>query len=145
MDGVQLTSDLQELVNQGVISREDARGSIYVHKAPSCYIGELAEVLSEMHGKKSEIKLVGTRHGEKIYETLVSEEEMAFANDHGLYYSIPLDERDLNYDNFVEKGSRKNTNEIFQSFNSHNTEILSGDKLRQFLNKQEFILEGISV
>ena len=120
-------------------------GSIYVHKAPSCRVGDLAGALSEMHSKKSKIRLVGTRHGEKLYETLVSEEEMAFARDHGLYYSIPLDERDLNYDSFVEKGARESENQIFNSFNSHNTEILAGNKLREFLNKQDFILESVSV
>ena len=68
-------------------------GNIYIHKAPSCKIGELAESLGQIFDKPNQTTIVGTRHGEKLYETLVSEEEMIAAQDHGRYYSIPLDEK----------------------------------------------------
>ena len=124
---------------------EGESGSIYIHKAPSCRIGELANSLNKIFGKQSSIKLVGTRHGEKLFETLVSDEEMASARDHGIYYSIPLDERDLNYDSFVERGFSSSQKDISLSFNSHNAEILSGSTLEKFLKQQRFILESLGV
>ena len=120
-------------------------GNIYIHKAPSCKIGDLAESLSLIFDKPNHTTLIGTRHGEKLYETLVSEEEMATAQDHGRYYSIPLDERDLNYEKFFEKGAHVLQKASMGSFNSHNAEILNGIALKSFLASQKFIMEKFGV
>jgi len=119
-------------------------GNIYVHKAPACTVVDLSAALAEIFNVKHNYTTIGTRHGEKLYETLVSDEEMAKANDQGDYYEIPIDERDLNYDRFVEIGSPSLDSDAPKQFNSHNTQRLRGVKLIEFLKKQDFIKERLS-
>ena len=114
-------------------------GNIYIHKAPATSVLELANALKELFGSSVINKIIGTRHGEKLYETLVSDEEMARVEDHGQYYEVPLDERDLNYGSFFETGQKNNDTELKTQFNSHNTMQLVGKSLVKFLKSQDFI------
>lgn len=108
-----------------------AQGDIFIQKAPACTIGDLAEALQLIFDKKVPVEIIGTRHGEKLYESLVSREEMAKAEDMGRYYRIPADNRDLNYELFISEGNPK-SNEI-DDYTSHNTNILTIDGIRQLL------------
>lgn len=114
-------------------------GNIYIHKAPATSILELANALKELFGSSVVNEIIGTRHGEKLYETLVSDEEMARVEDHGQYYEVPLDERDLNYESFFETGQKIIDTEVKTQFNSHNTMQLVGKSLVNFLKGQDFI------
>ena len=96
---------LQDAVTLVIYAFEHGEnGDIFVQKAPAATIEVLAKALIELYGSKSEIKVIGTRHGEKLYETLVNREEMAKATDMGYYYRIPADNRDLNYGKFFTEG-----------------------------------------
>jgi UDP-N-acetylglucosamine 4,6-dehydratase/5-epimerase len=97
-------------------------GDIFVQKAPSATIGTLAEALLKLLNAKNEIRIIGTRHGEKLYETLLNREEMAQAEDLGNYYRVPTDARDLNYSNFFSKGKTEVSQAV--DYNSHNAELL---------------------
>ena len=118
-------------------------GNIYVHKAPASTVLDLSKALAEIFNVRHDFKLIGTRHGEKLYETLVSDEEMSKANDQGKYYEIPLDERDLNYERFVEKGAPELNNDGSKQFNSHNAYRLCDKELVDFLKRQDFIMERL--
>ena len=102
-------------------------GNIYVQKSPSCTIENLVKSLGIIFNCKPKIKIIGTRHGEKLYESLLSREEMAKAVDQNKFYKIPPDNRDLNYDKYFEKGKIEISN--FQEYNSHNTKILNVDEI----------------
>ena len=93
-------------------------GDIFVQKAPSTTIGELAETMKSLYKSKSPIKNIGIRHGEKIHETLLSQEERLVSEDLGDYFRIPADNRDLNYDKFFSKGIKGEPMEEFNSFNT---------------------------
>jgi UDP-glucose 4-epimerase len=93
-------------------------GDIFVQKAPSTTIGELAETMREIYKSKSEIKNIGIRHGEKIHETLLSQEERIVSEDLGNYFRIPADNRDLNYDKYFSKGVKSPNYKEFNSFNT---------------------------
>jgi UDP-glucose 4-epimerase len=113
-------------------------GEIFVQKAPAATIETLAIALSELIGKPDhEINTIGTRHGEKLFEVLLSREEMASADDLGGYYRLPPDLRDLNYGKFVETGEVK----ISQAndYNSHNTTRLDVSAMRDLLLKLRFV------
>ncbi|MBD63458.1 MAG: UDP-glucose 4-epimerase [Gammaproteobacteria bacterium] len=113
-------------------------GDIYVQKAPAATITVLTEALTELMEKPNyPLNIIGTRHGEKLYETLLSREEMVAAKDLGNYYSVPPDLRDLNYEKFMDHGEVK----ISQSedYNSHNTERLDTKSMKELLMKLEFI------
>lgn len=110
-------------------------GDIFVQKAPAATIEMLMKALMELHHAKSEIKVIGTRHGEKLYETLVNREEMAKATDMGEYYRIPADNRDLNYGKFFTEGESK-VSEI-EDYTSHNTTRLDVEGLKKLLLKLE--------
>ena len=112
-------------------------GNIYVQKSPSCTIENLVKSLCIIFNCKPKIKIIGTRHGEKLYESLLSREEMAKAVDQNKFYKIPPDNRDLNYDRYFEKGKIEISN--FQEYNSHNTKILNVDEIVKLLSEQEFI------
>ena len=107
------------------------QGDIFVQKAPAATIGDLAEVLREIFNGKNEINIIGTRHGEKLYESLLSKEEAVKAEDLGNYFRIPADTRDLNYAQFVDEGDQ-NINKA-KEFNSHNTERLDKDGLKKLI------------
>jgi UDP-N-acetylglucosamine 4,6-dehydratase/5-epimerase len=118
-------------------------GNIYVHKAPASTVLDLSKALAGILNVKHVFKLIGTRHGEKLFETLVSDEEMSKANDQGKYFEIPLDERDLNYERFVEKGTPELNTDGSKQFNSHNAYRLRGKELVEFLKRQDFIMERL--
>ncbi|XKH01353.1 polysaccharide biosynthesis protein [Marinobacter nauticus] len=113
-------------------------GDLFVQKAPAATIKTLAHALTELTGKPEHpIQEIGTRHGEKLYEVLLSREEMACAEDMGNYFRIPPDLRDLNYGKFVEEGEQKISHT--EDYNSHNTERLDVSGMQALLRKLEFI------
>ncbi len=113
------------------------QGDIFVQKAPASTVADLAEALKELFKKNSSIKVIGTRHGEKLYESLISREEMAHAEDMGRYYRIPADNRDLNYAKFFSDGE-KVVSEA-SDYTSHNTERLDIPRIKELLMKLEYI------
>ncbi|WP_350613043.1 polysaccharide biosynthesis protein [Pseudomonas sp. HY7a-MNA-CIBAN-0227] len=113
-------------------------GDLFVQKAPAATVETLARALTTMMGlPKHPIQIIGTRHGEKLYEALLSREEMACAEDRGAYFRVPPDLRDLNYSKFVELGEEKITST--EDYNSHNTERLDIDGMQELLLKLEFM------
>ena len=117
-------------------------GEIFVQKAPAATIETLARALSELLGAPSHpIQVIGTRHGEKLFESLLSREEMAAAEDLGAYYRIPPDLRDLNYGKFVEEGEAKISEAV--EYNSHNTTRLDIDSMQKLLMKLRFIQAAV--
>jgi UDP-glucose 4-epimerase len=115
-----------------------SNGDIFVQKAPAATIEVLARAICELAGHPDhEIRVIGTRHGEKLYEVLLSREEMASAEDRGDYYRIPPDLRDLNYSKFVEEGETRISQA--QDYNSHNTHQLALPQMKELLLKLEFI------
>ena len=112
-------------------------GDIFVQKAPAATILELAAALKDIFSAGNEIKVIGTRHGEKLYETLLTREEMAIAEDLGDYYRIPADNRDLNYDKYISYG--KSMSPDFKDYNSHNTRRLTGGELKKLLLSLDYI------
>ncbi|EPC2529542.1 polysaccharide biosynthesis protein [Providencia stuartii] len=115
-----------------------ANGDIFVQKAPAATIDVLVQALLKVTDKPDhQINIIGTRHGEKLYEALCSREEMFVAQDQGNYYRIPSDNRDLNYSKYHEKGERDLS--IIEDYNSHNTERLDIDGMIKLLHKLDFI------
>jgi UDP-N-acetylglucosamine 4,6-dehydratase/5-epimerase len=113
-------------------------GDIFVQKAPAATIGVLAQAIKEILGVLDhEVRVIGTRHGEKLHETLLSREEMACAKDDGEYFQIPPDLRDLNYDKFVEQGEVKISEA--EDYTSDNTKRLDVEGMKQLLRKLPFI------
>ncbi|KYQ85091.1 UDP-glucose 4-epimerase [Acinetobacter sp. NRRL B-65365] len=113
-------------------------GDIFVQKAPAATIAVLAEALKELLNVKDHpIAIMGTRHGEKAFEALLSREEMVHAFDQGDYFRVPADQRDLNYEKYVEDGDLKITE--FEDYNSHNTTRLDVEGMKQLLLKLDFI------
>lgn len=117
------------------------QGDIYVQKSPASTVGDLAQALRELLKSRSEVRIIGTRHGEKLYESLLSREEMARAEDMGRYYRVPADDRDLNYNKyFVEGETRVST---LDDYTSHNTERLDVARVKELLLSLDFIREAI--
>ena len=112
-------------------------GDLFVQKAPAATLVVLAQALKELYNSDAEIKVIGTRHGEKLYETLVTREEMAKAIDMGNYYRVPCDTRDLNYDKYFIEGSEK-INEV-DTYHSHNTRRLDVAEMKELLKKLKMI------
>ena len=112
-------------------------GDIFVQKAPACTIGDLAVAVKELFGAKNEVKIIGTRHGEKLFETLLNREEMAYAHDLGDYYRIPLDARDLNYNKYFVEGEQQISGK--EDYTSNNTRILGVEEIKEVLLKVEYI------
>lgn len=113
------------------------QGDIFVQKAPASTIEDLAQALKELFNSEALVKVIGTRHGEKLYESLVSREEMAKAEDMGRYFRIPADNRDLNYDKFILDGQPE-ANDI-DDYTSHNTKRLSVDEIKDILLNLSYI------
>lgn len=109
------------------------QGDLFVQKAPAATMDVLAKAVLELKNVKTDISYIGTRHGEKLYEVLVTKEDMIKAEDMGNYFRIPADNRDLNYDKFVEKGNH--VVEVADEYNSHNTERLDVDGMKKLLLK----------
>ena len=124
-------------------------GDLFVQKAPAATLSVLAEALKQTYAKvkpeygETEVKVIGTRHGEKLYETLVTREEMARAIDMGNYYRIPCDTRDLNYDKFFQEGDEKVSQ--IEDYHSHNTRRLDVEGMKELLLKLRFIREDLGL
>ena len=118
-------------------------GDLFVQKSPAATLDVLAEALKELYQSNAEIKIIGTRHGEKLYETLVTREEMSKAEDMGGSYRIPCDTRDLNYDKFFVEGSEQVSK--IEDYHSHNTYRLDVDSMKQLLLKLSFIREDLQL
>lgn len=118
-------------------------GDLFVQKAPAATLNVLANALKKIYSSNAEIRVIGTRHGEKLYETLVTREEMSKAEDMDDYYRIPCDTRDLNYDKFFIEGSEKISQ--IEDYHSHNTRRLDVEGMEQLLFKLDFIHEGLNV
>ena len=135
---------LEEAVELVLFAFENAdSGDIMVQKAPACTIETLAKATKELFDKenKSEIKVIGIRHGEKMYETLLTNEECANAIDMGDFYRVPADKRDLNYDKYFIKGDKdRNT---LTEFNSNNTELWSVEAVKNKLLSLKYIQEEL--
>jgi UDP-glucose 4-epimerase len=117
-------------------------GDILVQKAPACTIGVLAHAVKELFHSENDIKIIGIRHGEKMYETLLTNEECAHATDMGDFYRVPCDKRDLNYDKFFKDGdTQRNT---LTEFNSNNTELLNVEQVKAKLLTLQYIREEIA-
>lgn len=116
-------------------------GDIFVQKAPAATVEVLAKAISELMNKPNHhVQVMGTRHGEKLYEALLSREEMASAQDMGAYYRVPADGRDLNYTKFVDEGEQKLTQTAHgEDYNSHNTQRLDVEGMKQLLLKLDFM------
>jgi UDP-N-acetylglucosamine 4,6-dehydratase/5-epimerase len=130
---------LDDAVDLVLYAFENGRpGEIFVQKAPAATIDTLAKALTGLLGKPQHpINIIGTRHGEKLFEVLLSREEMAAAQDLGGYYRVPPDLRDLNYDKFVEQGETKISKSV--EYNSHNTTRLEVTGMQELLMKLDFI------
>lgn len=118
------------------------QGDIFVQKAPASTIGDLAQALKELLSKNTQARIIGTRHGEKLYESLVSREEMARVEDMGRYYRIPADNRDLNYNKYSSDGEVKISN--LDDYTSHNTVRLNIEQIKALLRGLEFIRKELS-
>ena len=116
-------------------------GDILVQKAPACTIETLAQAVKELFGSKDEIKVIGIRHGEKMYETLLTNEECAKADDMGNFYRVPSDKRDLNYDKYFSDGDTERN--VLTEFNSNNTEILNVEQVKEKLLSLEYIRQEL--
>ena len=116
-------------------------GDLFVQKAPAATLTVLAEALKQLYNKNTEVKIIGTRHGEKLYETLVAREEMARAEDMGNYFRIPCDTRDLNYDKYFKDGQEKVS--LIEDYHSHNTTCLSVEEMKSLLLKLDEIQNDI--
>ncbi|MBQ3294896.1 MAG: SDR family NAD(P)-dependent oxidoreductase [Erysipelotrichaceae bacterium] len=128
---------LDEAVELVLFAFKNGRqGDLFVQKAPAATIDTLAKAVVELKGNKdTKIVNIGTRHGEKLYEVLVTKEDMVKAEDLGNYYRIPADNRDLNYDRYIDKGTKKL--DIAEEYNSHNTERLDVKGMVKLLKKLE--------
>lgn len=134
---------LEDSVDLVLYAFEHGRqGDIFVQKAPASTVDDLAKALKDLFKKENEIRVIGTRHGEKLYESLVSREEMAKAEDMGQYYRIPADNRDLNYAKFFVEGETIIAS--LDDYTSHNTERLDVDGVKNLLLKLDFIREQLN-
>jgi len=115
------------------------QGDIFIQKAPASTVADLAVALTDLFAKDNPIRVIGTRHGEKLYESLVSREEMAKAEDMGRYFRIPADNRDLNYNKYFVEGETRIS--AIDDYTSHNTERLTVDQVKEILLKLDFIQE----
>ena len=116
-------------------------GDIFVQKAPSSTVGDLATALARLVGKAPDLKVIGTRHGEKLYETLVSREEMARAQDLDNYFRVPADSRDLNYDRYFVAGQPELAR--IDDYTSHNTKRLDMEGLMSLLSSLDMVKEAM--
>lgn len=135
---------LEEAVELVVFAFNNAEaGDIMVQKAPASTIGDLAQAIKELFKANNEIKVIGTRHGEKLCETLLTKEEHVVAQDLCGFYRVPADKRDLNYDKYFIEGDKKLSYE--EDYNSHNTQRLSVEEIKKKLLKLDYVrkeLEG---
>jgi len=133
---------LEEAVELVVFAFENAQsGDIMVQKAPACTIRVLTQAVKELFNADNEVKVIGIRHGEKMYETLLTNEECAHAIDMGHFYRVPADKRELNYDKYFKTGDAERNR--LKEFNSNNTELLSVEQVKEKLLSLSYIREEI--
>ena len=131
---------LEEAVDLVLFAFEHGEsGDILVQKAPACTIEVLAEAVKKLWKADNEIKVIGIRHGEKMYETLLTNEECAHAFDMGNFYRVPCDKRDLNYDNYYTNGNLERAK--LSEFNSNNTALLTVDEVVEKIKALKYIQE----
>jgi UDP-N-acetylglucosamine 4,6-dehydratase/5-epimerase len=118
------------------------QGDIFIQKAPASTVADLAQALKELLKKNNPVKIIGTRHGEKLYESLVSREEMAKAEDMGQYFRIPADNRDLNYKKYFVEGEQRISE--FDDYTSHNTHRLDVEGVKEVLTKLDYVQEFLN-
>jgi UDP-glucose 4-epimerase len=129
---------LEEAVDLVLFAFENGNpGDLFVNKAPAGKIGDLAQAIKELCNSDNEIKIIGTRHGEKLYETLCTREEMAKAEDMGDFYRVPADNRNLNYAQYFSEGG--NDVSILEDYHSHNTIQLDVEEMKKILSKLPII------
>jgi UDP-glucose 4-epimerase len=116
-------------------------GDLFVNKAPAGTIGDLAQALKEICNANNEVKVIGTRHGEKLYETLCTREEMVKAEDMGEFYRVPADNRDLNYARYFSEGIEDVS--VIEDYHSHNTERLGVEGTKKLLLKLPLIRKEV--
>jgi UDP-glucose 4-epimerase len=119
-----------------------SHGDIFVQKAPASTVQDLALAMRELFNADNEIKVIGTRHGEKLYESLISREEMAKSKDMGKYYRIPADNRDLNYRKYFVEGEEKISQ--LDDYTSHNTERLTVSEVKSLVSKLDYVKEQLN-
>jgi UDP-glucose 4-epimerase len=119
------------------------QGDLFVQKAPASTVADLAQALRELFNSSVPIHIIGTRHGEKLFESLISREEMAKAEDMGNYFRVPADNRDLNYAQYFTEGEEKIAS--FEDYTSHNTERLNVAQIKELLLKLDFIRDELHV
>lgn len=119
------------------------QGDIFVQKSPASTVQDLAFALKDLFDRDNQTQIIGTRHGEKLYETLISREEMVRAEDMGKYYRIPADGRDINYAQYFNEGEQKISDQT--DYTSHNTNQLTIDEVKKMLMKLEYIKEQLDV
>jgi len=135
---------LEDSVNLVLFAFENAKnGDIFVQKSPACTIKDLAEAMKNIFRLKNKIKIIGTRHGEKLFESLVSREEMSKAEELENFYRIPADTRDLNYDKYFSRGDRDVS--LIEDYTSHNTRRLNVKETEDLLKSLEFIKKDIQI
>ena len=122
--------------------RHGQQGDIFVQKAPASTVADLAQALRELFEGKQEARIIGSRHGEKLHESLISREEMARAQDMTGYYRIPADNRDINYDKYYSEGEEKIS--YTDDYTSHNTTRLNVEQIKSLLLTLDFIKEALS-
>lgn len=133
---------LDEAVELVVFAFEHGEsGDILVQKSPASTIGHLAQALIELFDVKNDIRIIGTRHGEKLYETLLTKEECVNAVDMGEFFRIPSDKRDLNYDKYFLEGNEKFSTE--EEYNSHNTKLLTLNEIKEKLMQLDYVREEL--
>lgn len=133
---------LDESVDLVMYAFKNAKpGDIFVQKSPASTIEDLAKAVCELLNSNGEIKIIGTRHGEKLYESLVSREEMSRAEDLGGYYRVPADSRDLNYSKYFVEGETKVSE--FDDYTSHNTNRLDVEGVKNILLKLDWVKKAI--
>lgn len=141
-DMTRFVMTLEEAVDLVLFAFENGQsGDILVQKAPACTIEVLTEAVRQLFKATNEVKVIGIRHGEKMYETLLTDEECANAIDMGYFYRVPADKRDLNYDKYFSEGIEKS---ILTQFNSNNTELMNVEKVKDKLLEVALVREELS-
>lgn len=142
-DMTRFLMSLEDSVNLVLHAFEHGRqGDIFVQKAPASTVGDLAHAMNELFNTSSKLKIIGTRHGEKLYESLLSREEMGKAEDMERYFRVPMDARNLNYDKYFVKGEK--TISLSSDYTSHNTERLDVNQIKSLLLSLDIIQEALN-
>ena len=141
-DMTRFLMSLEDAVELVVFAFNNANaGDIMVQKSPASTIRDLAVAIKELFNAENEVKIIGTRHGEKLYETLLTREEHLVAEDKGDFYRVPADTRDLNYEKYFDEGDKELSTQV--EYNSHNTKRLSIDEIKEKLIELDYVREEL--